>query len=85
MGLYYYSLFTVFIIIAIMIVIDPNVGRFIDLLVKISLVNIERFFWMVKYHPNNFITTWIQNRKYDKLAKEIEKEFELKKNGNESN
>jgi hypothetical protein len=40
---------------------------------------------MVKYHPNNFITTWIQNRKYDKLAKEIEKEFELKKNGNESN
>ena len=68
-----------------MIVIDPNVGRFVDLLVKISFLNIERFFWMVKYHPNNFITTWIQNRKYDKLAKELEKEFELKKNGNESN
>jgi hypothetical protein len=30
---------------------------------------------MMKYHPNNFITTWIQNRKYDKIARELEKEF----------
>lgn len=78
MEFYYYSLFLVFTIIAFMIVIDPNVGRFIDLIVKITGLNIERFFWKLKYHPNNFVTTWIQNRKYDKLAKELHKEFEDK-------
>jgi hypothetical protein len=71
----------IFIIIALMIIIDPNVGRFIDLLLKIVGINFERFIWMVKYHPNNFITTLIQNRKYDKIAKELEKEFELKNHG----
>jgi hypothetical protein len=35
---------------------------------------------MIKYHPNNFITTWIQNQKYDKIAKELEKEFNQKEN-----
>jgi chromosomal replication initiation ATPase DnaA len=82
MEIYYYTLFTVFIIIALMIVIDPNVGSFIDLLIKIIKVKVERFIWMVIYHPNNFITTWLQNRKYDKIARELEKEFELKNNGN---
>jgi hypothetical protein len=84
MGIYYYSLFTIFIIIALMIVIDPNVGRFIDLLVKIIQVNFERIIWMIRFHPNNFITTWIQNRKYDRIAKELEKEFELKNHGKNS-
>ena len=73
MGIYYYSIFTIFIVIALMIVIDPNVGRFIDLLVKIVHLNTERFFWIVKYHTNNLITNWIQNRKYDKLSIELEK------------
>ena len=82
MEIYYYTLFTVFIIIALMIVTDPNVGSFIDLLIKIIKVKVERFIWMVIYHPNNFITTWLQNRKYDKIARELEKEFELKNNGN---
>jgi hypothetical protein len=55
--------------------VDKNVSDYIILLSKILRLNIERFFWMVKYHPKNFITTWIQNRKYDKIAKELEQEF----------
>jgi len=75
---YYYSLLLVFSIIAIMMAIDNNVSIYINLLFKITITNIQRFFWMVKYHPNNFITTYFQNRKYDKIAKELEKEM-LKK------
>lgn len=65
----------VFGVIAYMMIIDKNVGQYLTLVFKITQVNIQRLFWMVKYHPNNFITTWIQNRKYDRIAKELEKEF----------
>ena len=34
-----------------------------------------RFLWMVRFHPNNFITTWTQNLKYDRIAKDLEKEL----------
>lgn len=76
MNTYYYILFIVFTVIAAMIVLDDNVGVYIILIFKIIRVNLERFFWMMKYHPNNFITTWIQNKKYDRIAKELEKEFQ---------
>ena len=78
MSTYYYTLFIIFTIIAAMIVLDNNVGVYITLIFKILKVNTERFFWMIKYHPNNFITTWIQNRKYDRIARELEQEFQSK-------
>lgn len=78
MTAYYYTLFIVFTIIAAMIVLDNNVGVYITLIFKILKVNIERLFWMIRFHPNNFITTWIQNRKYDRIARELEKEFQSK-------
>ena len=75
MSTYYYFLFLVFTIIAAMIVLDNNVGVYITLIFKILKVNTERFVWMIKFHPNNFITTYLRNRQYDKIAKELEKEF----------
>lgn len=75
---YYYTLFIIFTIIASMIVLDNNVGVYITLIFKIIKVNMERLFWMIKFHPNNFITTWIRNREYDKIARELEKEFNSK-------
>ena len=73
------ALLIIFGIVAYMIIVDKNVGEYLTLIFKISQINIERFFWMVKYHPKNFLTTWIQNRKYDKIARELEKEFLEKK------
>lgn len=72
------TLLLIFGILAYMIIVDENVGKFILIWIGIIRVNTERFFWMVKYHPNNFVTTWAQNRKYDKIAKELEKEFSMK-------
>lgn len=62
-------------ILAYIMLIDENVVIYLTLVFKIIGVNIERFYWMIKYHPNNFITTWIQNRKYDKIAKNLYEEL----------
>lgn len=72
---YHYFLLTIFCILAYMIIVDKNVSSYIILLFKIFRINVERFIWMVKYHPNNFITTWIQNKKYENIAKELEKKY----------
>ena len=68
-------LLVIFGVVGYMMLIDENVVTYLTLVFKIMKVNTERFFWMVRYHPNNFITTWIQNRKYDRIARELEKEF----------
>lgn len=62
-------------VVALLMIVDPNVAEYVNLIFKIMGINVQRFLWMMKYHPNNFVTTWIQNRKYDKIAKELEKEF----------
>lgn len=68
----------IFGVLAYMIIVDQNVGKYIMLWVAIIKVNTERLIWIIRFHPNNFVTTWLQNRKYDRIAKELEKEFSLK-------
>lgn len=75
MGTYYYITFAIFTIVALMIVIDANVGDYIILILKSIQIRLERLWWMMINHPNNFITTWIRHREYDKIAKELEEEF----------
>jgi hypothetical protein len=56
-------------------IIDQNVAEYLLLVFKTMKLNVVRLLWMIRFHPNNFITTWIQNRKYDRMAKELEKEL----------
>ena len=67
-------------IVAYVISVDRNVADYLTLVFKLTNINLQRFLWMTKYHPNNFITTYFQNRKYDKIAKELEKELSSKTN-----
>lgn len=69
-------LLIIFGIIAYVMILDENVGTYLTLIFQMMKINFERFYWMIRYHPNNFITTWIQNRKYDQIAKELQQEFE---------
>jgi hypothetical protein len=62
-------------IIAYIIIVDKNVGDYITLIFKLMRVNIERFFWMIRFHPRNPITNFLKEREYAKLAKELEKEL----------
>jgi hypothetical protein len=70
-----YGLLLVLGIIAYIMIIDQNVADYFLLVFKMMKLNMVRLLWMIRFHPNNFITTWLQNRKYDKMAKELEKEL----------
>lgn len=72
---YYLSLFLVFSIIAVVLVIDRNVSDYIVLVFKIFKINIEKLFWMIKLHPKNPITNFMMKRQYEKIAKELHKEL----------
>jgi hypothetical protein len=70
-----YGLLLVLGIIAYIMIIDQNVADYFLLVFKMMKLNMVRLLWMIRFHPNNFVTTWIQNRKYDRMAKELEKEL----------
>lgn len=71
-------LLIVFGVIFYMMWVDQNVTDYIVLVFKLVNINIQRFLWMIKYHPNNFVTTYFQNRKYDEIAKKLERELNSK-------
>ena len=75
MSTYYLILLTLFSIIATMIVIDNNVADYIILLFKIVRVNIERFFWRIRFHPimfTNPLARWLMMKKYTKIIEKNE-------------
>jgi len=79
--IYYYSLFTVFVVIVTMMVIDPNVSSYIVLLSKSAKLNIERMFWMIRFHPvilSSPIGRWWMMRKYMRTAEKLAQELSQK-------
>jgi hypothetical protein len=76
MSIYQEVLFLVFFIIGGMIVLDANVGAYILLKLAQAKISIERVYWLIRLHPKNPITNYIQDRKMDKLAKELCEEYQ---------
>jgi hypothetical protein len=68
----------IFVIIVYLIFTDKNVADYLTLVFKMTRLNIERVFWMMRFHPQNPITNLMMRWKYDKIAKELEKEFNNK-------
>ena len=66
-----YGLLLVLGIVLYVMIIDQNVAEYLLLVFKMMKLNVVILLWMIRLHPNNFITTWIQNRKYDRIAKEM--------------
>jgi hypothetical protein len=70
------TLLIIFCVIGYMISVDKNVADYIVLLFKMTQLNIERVYWMIKLHPKNPITNLIKKWEYDKIARELQKEFD---------
>jgi len=70
-----YGLLLVLGIVLYIMITDQNVVDYFLLVFKMMKINMVRLLWIIKFHPNNFITTWIQNRKYARIAKDLEKEL----------
>lgn len=65
----------VFGVVAYMMIVDKNVGEYLTLIFKIIKIKTERFIWMIRFNPRNPIINLIKKWEYEKLAKELEKEF----------
>jgi hypothetical protein len=77
------TLLIIFGVVGFMMIVDPNVSEYLTLVLKMTRLNIERFFWMVKFHPRNPITNLIKRWEYAKIATELQKEFDDARIGNE--
>lgn len=72
---YYYTLIFIFVVVCFMMSVDKNVSAYIDLVFKLVKLNIQKWIWMIRFHPKNPITNFLSMRKYMKVAKELEEEF----------
>jgi hypothetical protein len=75
----------IFAIISYLIITDKNVADYLTLVFRMSKLNIERMFWMIRLHPKNPITNLIKKWEYDKIARELEKEFNVSVSNREDN
>lgn len=73
------TLLIIFGIVMYIMIIDKNVEDYLFLVFKIMKVNVERAYWMIRFHPKNPITNLIMKWKYEQIAKELEKEFNFPK------
>jgi hypothetical protein len=71
----YYSSLAIFGIISYVLIVDKNVSDAIVLVFKMIPIQMQRFFWMIRFHPRNPITNFLMERKYEKLALELQKEL----------
>jgi ABC-type multidrug transport system fused ATPase/permease subunit len=78
MNLIDYIFLTVFIVVVYLITIDKNVADYLLLLPKILKVYIDRFRFMLILHPMNPIENWKINRRANRIARELQKEFSIK-------
>jgi hypothetical protein len=75
----------IFAIISYLIITDKNVADYLTLVFRMSKLNIERMFWMIRLHPKNPITNLIKKWEYDKIARELQKEFNVSVSNREDN
>lgn len=74
----YYLWFFLFTIIIYMSIMDNNVLKAIDLSSKLIKVYYERAKWMLLNNPSNPIVKYMIWRRSFRIAKEIQREFDLK-------
>lgn len=74
----YFLYFIVFALASYLIVTDQSIAALVTLSLKMLKLNVERYFWMIRFHPyitTNKITQWFMMRKYMKEAEKMTREF----------
>lgn len=60
-----------------MIVVDKNVGIFIDLMIRFAWVQVKRAWWIVRFHPINPIPRWTLKWRVERMTRELEKKLKI--------
>lgn len=69
--LYYYSLLSIFAVLVGLILIDPNVGTYIDLKFKLLRIKILTLWMRIVLYPNIIFMKWRIKRSLKQIQKEI--------------
>ena len=51
---------------------DPNVSHYIDLKLRLIVINAKRYYLMMTLHPRNPLTNYLWSRRMKKLMKEYD-------------
>ena len=76
MNSYQLVLFTIFFVIAGLMVIDKNVGEYFLLKLQLAGITLKRWYLMAKLHPRNPLTNYVMYRRMKELAKHMEQQRE---------
>lgn len=76
----YYIWFIIFACCAYLIATDPSVAKAVDLVSRLATSRYQVFMWWLKNNPSNPIVKYMIWRRSMKIAEELRKEFEEKKN-----
>ena len=74
----YYLWVVVFGIFAYFIAVDQSIATYVVLVWKLGKLKYERLKWVILNDPRNPIVKFMIERKYSKIAEELEKEMERK-------
>ena len=80
---YQYFWLVTFGVIATLVIIDPNVGRYIIILTKEVRLNASRYWYMLRFRPiylSSPLYKWLSMRKYIKIAEQIQSDYDKEKN-----
>ena len=58
---------------------DPNVSKYVDLRLKLIVINFKRLWLQIQLHPRNPLTNWTFERKMRALVDQIKEEGEQNK------
>lgn len=68
--IYYYSLLSIFAVLVGLIIIDPNIGTYIDLKFRLLRIKILTLWMQMVLYPNIIIMKWKIKRNIQKIRKE---------------
>lgn len=71
MEFYYYTVFLIFTVILMMMIIDANVSSYIDLQFKLLIVNLNKLWFRIKLYPTLKYQTWQIQRQVKKIQNQI--------------
>jgi hypothetical protein len=75
---YYFSLFAIFAVVIYMMAVDPNVSKFIILLMKMGRLNISRIIFWLKFYPrlrfDTALLKWKSRQVIKKQLKDLDRQ-----------
>jgi hypothetical protein len=75
-SIYYGALLSIFAVVMLLIVVDPNVGMYLDLKFRQSIIGLKRYYYIITLGTVIKYQNWKLKREFKKIQKEFGKDNE---------